>query len=116
MGYAASYDVPAVLQLTTDRTEYERGETVTFTATNLGSETLIFPGSALGIEIKNLNTGATYGVIGTAALTPMEAGESRQVAWQDAMEAETGNYSATIHTVADDGSPVLKARVNFSLT
>jgi archaellum component FlaG (FlaF/FlaG flagellin family) len=119
LGYAASYDTPVedgrVLELTTDKSEYEPGETVTFTATNLGSDTLIFPGSALGMLIENLDTGATYRLIGTEALTPIEPGQSIQVEWQDTAEAESGNYVATIHTAAGE-SVVVTAKVNFRIT
>jgi hypothetical protein len=119
LGYSVSYDVPTgnarVLQLATDRAEYEQGEEVTFTATNLGSETLVFPGSTLGMQIENLDTGATYSVIGTAALTPIEPGRSRQVTWQDTGEAETGNYVAAIRTAPVDSSPIVTAEVNFRI-
>lgn len=89
---------------------------VAFTATNLGSETLVFPGSALGLSIRNLDTGSTYGVIGTAALTPVEPGQSLQVTWQETAEADVGNYVATIHTVAGGSSPSATAEVNFGIT
>jgi inhibitor of cysteine peptidase len=104
-----------ILQLTTDKPEYGRGETVTFTATNHGSEGLIFPGSALGMEIMNQDTGDLYSVIGTAALTPMEPGESRQVTWQDTGDANIGNYITTIGTVDDEGMPSATAEASFSL-
>lgn len=103
------------LLLTTDKPEYMRGEAVLFTATNHGPETLIFPGSALGMQIENLETGSTYGVIGTAALTPIEPGQSRQVTWSDTEGADVGNYIAIIHTVADEESTAATAEVSFKL-
>jgi len=120
LGYAASYDSTTkngegkVLQLTTDKPEYNRGETVTFTAKNLGFETLVFPDSALGLSIRNLDTGKSYGVIAAQVLTPIDAGLSRQVTWQEANDAEAGNYVASINT-AGGSSPSATAEVKFRI-
>jgi hypothetical protein len=104
LGYSASYDARSenVLELTTDKPEYDRGEVVTFTAKNVGSETLVFPDPALGMRIKNLEAGDSFGIIAAQVLTPIEAGESREISWQD---APAGNYTATINT-AGGSSPV----------
>jgi hypothetical protein len=53
-----------VLVLSTDKPEYKAGETVVFTARNLGNERLAFPDSALGIRIQNIDTGTAYTLIG----------------------------------------------------
>lgn len=118
LGYAASYDAKGnggkVLELTTDKPEYSTGETVTFTARNLGSETLIFPDSALGISIRNLDSGESYSIIAAQVLTPIDADQSRQVQWQEARNAEAGNYIATINT-AGGSSPIAAAEVKFKI-
>jgi hypothetical protein len=113
LGYAASNAGNEVLQLATDKPEYSRDEAVTFTATNTGSETLVFPDSALGISIRNLDSGDSYGIIAAQVLTPVEAGESKQIVWQEAAEAEVGNYTATITTAG--GSPIVSAEVKFAI-
>jgi hypothetical protein len=116
LGYAASYSKASekVLQLTTDKPEYSSGEVVTFTAKNTGSETLVFPDSALGISIMNLDTGDSFSIIAAQILTPIEPGESRQIEWQDAATAGAGKYTATISTAG--GFPAVSAEVNFKLS
>jgi hypothetical protein len=117
LGYAASYDAATnarVLQLTTDKPEYNRGETVTFTARNLGSERLVFPDSALGIEIKNIDTGTSYSIIAAQVLMAIDLGQSRQIVWQDAADAEAGTYLASIRT-AGGSSPSAAAEVEFRI-
>ena len=119
LGYAASFDAPVgiggarSLQLTTDKAEYSIGETVTFTARNLGSETLVFPDSALGISIRNLDTGEQYGVIAAQVLTSIDGGESLHVTWQES-EASAGNYVASIRT-AGGTFPAADAETNFRI-
>jgi hypothetical protein len=114
LGYAASYNEAseAILQLTTDKPEYS-SEVVTFTAKNTGSETLVFPDSALGISITNLDSGDSFSIIAAQVLTPIEPGESRQVVWRDAATAGAGNYAATITTAG--GFPVVSAEVKFKI-
>jgi hypothetical protein len=115
LGYAASYDNRGkALELTTDKSEYSKGETVTFTVKNLGSETLVFPDSALGISIKNLDSGESYGIVAAQVLTPLEGDQSKQISWQDARNAPAGNYIATINT-AGGSSPIAAAEVEFKI-
>lgn len=118
LGYAASYDEgksgSKVLQLKTDKHEYKKGEAVTFTARNLDFETLVFPDSALGISIMNLDTCTSYGLIALQVLTPIEPGYSRQVVWQDAKDADAGKYVASIRT-SGGSSPSATAEVNFGI-
>jgi hypothetical protein len=120
LGYAASYPAKGkqneskMLQFTTDKTDYGKGDIVTFTAKNLGSEKLLFPDSALGISIKNIDNGKIYGIIAAQVLTSIEAGQSKQITWQDAKNADVGNYIATIHT-AGGSSPIAAAEVKFKI-
>jgi hypothetical protein len=116
LGYSASYDARSenVLELTTEKPEYDRGEVVTFTAKNVGSETLVFPDPALGMRIKNLEAGDSFGIIAVQVLTPIEAGESREISLQPPADTPAGNYTATINT-AGGSSPVgaeAKFRIN----
>lgn len=114
LGYATSNAGNGkLLQLATDKPEYSRGEAVTFIATSTGSEALVFPDSALGISIRNLDSGDSYGIIAAQVLTPLQAGESKQIVWQEAAEAEVGNYTATITTAG--GSPIVSAEVKFTI-
>jgi len=120
LGYAASYDTPintgGLLELETDKSEYDKGENVTFTARNVGSAPLVFPDSALGISITNTDTGNSYGIIALQVLTSMEAGETMQIVWQQegvGEVADSGSYVARIVTAA--GSPSAAADVRFGI-
>jgi hypothetical protein len=114
LGYAASYDNGnQLLQLTADKSEYNRGEAVTFTVKNNSFETLVFPDSALGIRIRNLDSGDSYGFIAAQVLTPIGAGQSRQIVWQDE-DAKVGNYVTSIKTAGGE-SPIAAAEAKFRI-
>jgi hypothetical protein len=120
LGYAASYDIPSttsgLLELKTDKPEYDKGETVTFTARNVASAPLVFPDSALGISITNTDTGKGYGIIALQVLTSLESGETVQIVWQQegvGEVADSGNYVARVVTAADSSSAT--AEVSFRI-
>jgi len=73
---------------------------VTITVKNDGNETVWLPNGALGIGIKNLDTGKSYGIISTQALVPLEPGESRSITWSQndagGEQAIAGNYRASV--------------------
>jgi hypothetical protein len=48
------------------------GEPVVITIKNNGDETLVFPDSALGLEIQNTNTGVEYGAPEAQVITELE--------------------------------------------
>lgn len=121
LGYSASYDAPSntsgLLELQTDKSEYGKGENVTFTARNLASAPLVFPDSALGISITNNDTGKSYGLIALQVLTSLESGETMQIVWQQegvGEVADAGHYVARIVTASD--SPSAAAEVSFTIT
>lgn len=120
LGYSASYDAPSnpggLLELKTDKPEYDKGENVTFTARNVGSAPLVFPDSALGLSITNSDTGKSYGIIALQVLTTMESGETMQIVWQQegvGEVADSGSYVARIVTAAD--SLIATAEVDFRI-
>jgi hypothetical protein len=55
-----------VLVITTSKFAYSVGEPVVITVKNNGDEILVFPDSALGLEIQNTNTGVEYGAPGSS--------------------------------------------------
>ena len=87
------------LVLTTDRATYEVGESVTITAKNIGGKTLIFPNSALGLEIENVASGQKYSAMSAQVMTELEPGESKEITWDEG--APAGDYTATAHTTPD---------------
>ena len=95
--------------------EYKIGETVVFTARNLGNERLAFPDSALGIRIQNIDTRTVYSLIASQAITYLEAGETKQIFWSEGGEGvDPGNYIASIDTAG--GYPMVIAEVKFKIT
>ena len=61
-----------VLVITTSKFAYSVGEPVVITVKNNGDETLVFPDSALGLEIQNTNTGVEYGAPAAQVITELE--------------------------------------------
>lgn len=115
LGYSSSYSNGNVLVVSTDKPEYKTGETVVFTARNLGSQQLAFPDSALGIRIQKIDTGTVYSLIASQAITYLEVGETKQISWSEGGEgAEPGNYIASIDTAA--GYHSVRAEVKFKIT
>lgn len=91
------------------------GEPVVITVKNNGDETLVFPDSALGLEIQNTNTGMEYGAPAAQVITKLEPEQSKEITWQDD-SAGPGDYSATVHTTAPSNSAIITAQVNFEIT
>jgi hypothetical protein len=100
------------LHLTTDKPEYNIGDPVMFTAKNSGRKTLVFPDSALGITIKNIDNNKDYSIAAAQVLTSIEPGKSRDVKWNNTNDR--GRYVATIHTAAGT-EPSGTAVVNFEI-
>ena len=92
---------PAALQISTDKKIYNLGEMVTITVKNNGNETALLPNGALGIGIKNLDTGKSYRIIATQALVHLEPGESKSIGWNqndaEGEQAIPGNYRASVN-------------------
>ena len=115
LGYSSSYSNGNVLVLSTNKPEYKIDETVVFTARNLGNERLVFPDSALGITIQNIDTGTAYTLIASQAITYLEVGEAKQITWSEGEEgAGPGSYIASID--AASGYPSIRAEVKFKIT
>lgn len=104
-----------VLVITTSKFAYSVGEPVVITVKNNGDETLVFPDSALGLEIQNTNTGVEYGAPAAQVITKLEPEQSKEITWQDD-SAGPGDYSATVHTTAPSNSGIITAQVNFEIT
>jgi hypothetical protein len=65
------------LEITTDKEIYEPGDVVAITITNTGDEPLEFPDAALGLQIKNVDTGEVFPLDAAQVVTTLEPGESR---------------------------------------
>lgn len=102
-----------VLVITTSKFAYSVGEPVVITVKNNGDETLVFPDSALGLEIQNTNTGVEYGAPAAQVITELEPEQSKEITWQDD-SAGPGDYSATVHTMPSNSG--ITAQVNFEIT
>jgi hypothetical protein len=64
------------LDITTDKETYDTGDVVIITVTNTGEEVLVFPNSGLGLQIKNLGTGAVLPLYFAQVETELQPGES----------------------------------------
>jgi hypothetical protein len=90
------------LQVSTNKKVYNLGEDVTITVKNNGNETVWLPNGALGIGIRNLDTGKTYAILATQALVSLEPGESKSTGWNqkdgegEGEQATPGNYRAGV--------------------
>jgi hypothetical protein len=89
------------LQITTDKQAYRLGEIVKIEIKNNGNQTLIFPDASLGLIIKNIDTGKTYGLLAAQVMTDLEPNEKKLLEWNQGdfegeEEVETGNYDASV--------------------
>jgi hypothetical protein len=88
------------LQITTDKQAYRSGEIVKIEIKNDGNQTLIFPDVSLGLIIKNIDTGKTYGLPAAQVMTDLEPNEKKLLEWNqgdfEGDEVETGNYDASV--------------------
>jgi hypothetical protein len=87
------------LEITTDKEIYEPGDVVAITITNTGDEPLEFPDAALGLQIKNVDTGEVFPLDAAQVVTTLEPGESRtfEFTYEDLVrEIGTGLISATV--------------------
>jgi len=94
---------------------------VAITVKNIGDETLIFPDSAGGLKIQNMNTGQMYNVVAAQVTTELEPGASRTITWNqedgNGNNVPTGDYTATVQTISSSASAQsVSAQVSFEIT
>lgn len=99
-----------VLVITTSEATYIPGEPVVFTVKNIGDQTLTFPDAALGMQIENVQTGEKFSMTAAQVITELGPDESKTITWDE--DARAGDYTATIHTTADQG---ITAQVSFKI-
>lgn len=99
-----------VLVITTSEATYIPGEPIVFTVRNIGDQTLTFPDAALGMEIKNVQTNEEFAVTAAQVVTELAPDEAKTITWDE--DARAGDYTATIHTIADQG---ITAQVSFKI-
>jgi hypothetical protein len=108
-GYSLNYNKEIVLnsdclvismKIITDKTIYKPRELVAITVKNDGNYTLTFPDSALGLKIRNLETGEVYKLIAAQVLTELSPDESKVIIWSqednEGNQVSNGNYRADI--------------------
>lgn len=87
----------AMISVTTDKAVYDKGDTVKITVKNTGTDTKTFPNAALGLEVKNTDSGIIYSMTAAQVVTDLGSGESKTITWQD-NDAPVGNYQVTART------------------
>ena len=101
-----SEDEGCTLEITTDKETYGPGETVRITVTNTGNEPLEFPNSALGLEIRNAETGEVYPLESAQVVTTLQPGESRtfEFTYEELVsEIGTGLIEASVTSISGEG-------------
>jgi hypothetical protein len=99
IGERLSMDPATVfLNISTHKQKYKPGETVTFIVKNNGNQSLTFTDAALGLKIKNIDTGENYGLVSAQVLTELEPNGSRTLKWnqEGANGVKEGNYTANV--------------------
>lgn len=90
----------SALIVTSDRTVYSPGEIVNITISNTGQIPLTFPNSALGIDIRNLQTNETYPIFSAQVITTLNPNDSRSVIWDqtgsNGTQVPLGDYIASV--------------------
>jgi archaellum component FlaG (FlaF/FlaG flagellin family) len=91
---------PISLLITTDKQSYNLSETVNITIKNVGNDSLTFSDSALGLRIKNLNTGEIYRLVAAQVLTELNSNESKSLKWKqednDGEQIKPGDFEASV--------------------
>ncbi|MGI0038025.1 MAG: hypothetical protein ACRD99_06680 [Nitrososphaera sp.] len=95
----------ALVVVTSEKSEYQRGEAVLITVKNNGDEKMTFPDAALGLQVKNVDTDQTYNVVAAQVITDLDPGESKTITWQED-SAPPGDYVASVHTSEGDSAQV----------
>jgi flagellar hook assembly protein FlgD len=110
------------LVITTNEARYRIGEPVTITVKNIGDVTLIFPNSAEGLKIQNMNTGQIYNVAAAQVITELGPGASRVITWNqednNGNNVPTGDYTATVQTTLSSSlaQSTSSSQVSFEIT
>jgi hypothetical protein len=94
------------LEITADKEIYGPEDVVVITITNTGDEPLVFPDAALGLQIKNVDTGEVFPLVAAQVITTLEPGESRtfEFTYEELVsEIGTGLISATVVSECGDG-------------
>jgi hypothetical protein len=98
------------LEITADKEIYEPEDVVAITITNTGDEPIDFPNSALGLQIKNVDTGEVFPLVAAQVVTTLEPGESRtfEFTYEELVsEIGTGTIEASISGMGESASVLL---------
>jgi hypothetical protein len=90
----------SALIVTTDRTVYSPGEIVNITISNTGEIPLTFPNSALGLNIRSMQTNVTYPIFSAQVISTLNPNDSRSVIWDqigsNGTQVPPGDYIASV--------------------
>jgi hypothetical protein len=107
------------LEITADKEIYGPGDVVVVTVTNAGEEPLDFPNSALGLQIKNVDTREVFPIESAQVVTTLEPGESKtfEFTYEELVsEIGTGLISATVVSECGGRGALVEEEVNFRLS
>ena len=109
------------LEISTNKETYNLGEKAEITVKNNGNESLSFSDSLLGIRIKNLDTGQSFGLgIAAQVITQLPPGESRIFVWNqkdnEGEQAKPGNYRISLAgAITSIGDALVYANTDFNI-
>jgi hypothetical protein len=104
------------LEISTDKENYQRGETVAVVVKNDGNKALAFPDTALGLKITSAIDGQQiYQWLGGRAITYLQPGESKQFTWKIEDNLQSGPYLASLSSLSLEQSPALSAEADFTI-
>jgi hypothetical protein len=93
----------ALVIVTTDSSDYKRGDSVLITVKNNDDDTKSFPDAALGLQVQNVDNDRNYRVMAAQVITDLDPGESKTITWEDD-SAPAGDYVATVTTTTGDSA------------
>jgi hypothetical protein len=104
------------MEVSTDKKNYQRGETVAVEVKNNGEVVLAFPDNALGLKITCAIDGRQiYQWPGGRVITYLQPGESKQFTWKIEDNLQSAPYAVSLRSLSLDQSPALSAEVTFEI-
>jgi hypothetical protein len=104
------------LEISTDKKNYQQGETVAVEVKNNGEVALAFPDTALGLKITCAIDGRQiYQWPGGRAITYLQPDESKQFTWKIEDKLQSAPYAASLSSLPLEQSPALSAEAIFEI-
>ena len=108
----------SLVNVRTDKSQYKKGETVQIKISNDSDKVVNFIDAGFGLEINHQDS-IVWSLDGAEVLTPLEAGESRTVEWnqhsRDDEQVPAGKYVASVKYYASQKTELLNSTKEFEI-